>query len=495
MAFAGLDIGTSCCKMVVYDIEGNILCEARKTYKEFGEDGYREIDPDIVLHNVKQTILEAASHSPEIIEALSIAALGESIVCLDADGKSLCNSTVTGDKRGMIETKKLIEQVSKEEIMNITGLPASEMYSLPKFIWMNENSDVFQKAEYIFFYEDFIGYILTGKRKVSYSSASRSMAFDIKKKEWSAKLLNLAGISVDKMSEPTPSGTIIGKIRKEIAEELNLTKDTTVVVGGHDQNCAALGGGIINPGQGEDGHGTCEFIFIMLPEIIKNQYMIEHDLTCVPYVFPNTYLTSLEITTCGILMNWSRDTIFNGIQMKCEREGKNFFEYMDEISSNITTDLLVLPQFGSSGTPDVNYDTKGLIWGLTIHTKPEEIYLAIKESMAFQMKMTYELLAPYQLKPEQMNVTGGGASSELTLQIRADVFHIKMNTLMSKESGTLGCMILAATALGKYPSFEEGVNRAVKVNKTYIPNQEKQEYYTKKFEQYKRLYFLMHDFE
>jgi xylulokinase len=495
MAFAGLDIGTSGCKMVVYSLDGSILYQVHRPYKEFGDNGYREIKPEEVLYNVKEVIKDVAHGSPEPIEAFSIATLGESIVCLDKYGKSLCNSMVTGDKRGIEETEKLIEQVDKEEIMNITGLPASEMYSLPKLIWMNENTGVFKEAEFILFYEDFIGFVLTGKRKVSYSSASRSMVLDIEKKEWSEKLLKIAGISSTQMSDPVPSGTILGKVKKEISIELNLSEDTIIVAGGHDQNCAALGAGVISQLQGEDGLGTCEVMLMMLPGALKTKYMIENDLVCVPYILPDTYLTYIEITTSGILMNWCRDTFFEDIKQKCEKEGMNFFEYMDELASNVETDLLILPQFGSSGNPNVNYDAKGLIWGLTVHTKPVEIYRAIKESMAFQMKMAYESLQPFQIDLDSIRVTGGGANSSLTLQIRADVFGINMDTLVSKESGTLGCMIIAATALGKYKSFEDGVNQVVKVNKTYIPNIEIQENYKNKYEQYKRLYKLMYNFK
>lgn len=495
MAFAGLDIGTSGCKMVVYRLDGEVLYEARRAYEELGNKGYREINPGVVLQDVKETIRDAAIHSPEPIEAFAIAALGESAVCLDEDGNSLCNSMITGDKRGIEETEKLIELVDKEEIMDITGLPASEMYSLPKFMWMNENTEVFQKARYILFYEDFIGYVLTGRRMVSYSSASRSMAFDIEKKRWSEKLLKIAGISPEQMSKPVPSGTILGKVKKSIARELNLPEDTVIAAGGHDQNCAALGGGVTAGNQGEDGRGTCEVMLMLLPKLLKTKYMMDNDLVCVPYIFPDTYLTYVEITTCGILMNWSRDTIFQGIREECRREGKNFFRRMDEMASGTVTDLLVLPQFGSSGNPNVNYDAKGLIWGLTIHTRPEEIYLAIEEGMAFQMKLAYETLKPLDIDLDCVSVTGGGAASSLILQMRADIFNKEMVTLRGKEAGTLGCMVIAAAAVGRYGSFREGVQRAVKIDKKYMPDPKRHKYYMEKYEQYKRLYKRMYNFK
>ena len=56
--------------------------------------------------------------------------------------------------------------------------------------------------------------------------------------------------------------------------------------------------------EAEVGMGTCEFMFTMLPEAKMTSYMFENDFTCIPYVFPETYLTSIEVTTCGALKNW-----------------------------------------------------------------------------------------------------------------------------------------------------------------------------------------------
>ena len=494
MSVAGLDIGTSGCKIVAYNLAGEIQESFSYLYREEGFDGYRELDPAVVLLGVKECVKQIFNKLTDPITALAIGTLGESVVCLDQGGNLLGKSMVTGDKRGISEVEKILHRVSKTEIMEITGVPASEMYSLPKLMWINENTDYIRRAKFIFLYEDYIGYYLTGKRKVSYSSASRTMAFDIERKAWSEKLLELAGISAEQMSDPVDTGTIIGRILPEVADELGLSGEVTVVVGGHDQECAALGAGIVSPGIGEDGQGTCEVMNLMLDGPIRTDYMLEHHFACIPGVIPETYMINLEITTCGILMNWSRDCIFEGLRKVCEEQGKNFFVFMDQKAKDLTTDLLVLPQFGSSGHPKINYDAKGLIWGLTIHTKPEEIYLAIKEGMAFQMRMAYECTKPLGIAASRIVITGGGAASELTMQLRADVFGINATALKNNEAGTLGCMIAAATAMGYYSSFKEGVKSAVQVDKTFQPRPEYTTYYEEKYDRFKRLYQRMHDF-
>ncbi len=495
MAFAGLDVGTSKSKMLVFDRDGNVLCEASRSYEETGTGGHRELNPACVLEKVKEVLREIGTRCPEPIEAMAVTSLGESVVCLDEADRPLANSMLTGDSRGIPETEEIIGKIGAQRIFEITGLPPNELYGLPKFMWLNRHTDAIRRAKAILFYEDFIGYFLTGERKVSYSSAARSMAFDIRKKEWSRELLDLAGVSPEQMSEPVAPCTVIGTIRPKLAEELHLNPELKLVVGGHDQSCAALGSGLTGPGIGECGMGTCEFMFVMLPEPQMTPYMIENDFTCIPYIIPDTYLSSLEITTCGALKNWARDTILDGVRRSCEERGQNFYECMDRAAAQVRTDVLVLPQFGSSGNPHLSMDARGTITGLTIHTAPEEIYRAILEGMAFQMYLAYERLEKLGTSLHTIAMTGGGAASELTLQIRADVFGRKVVSLESDESGAMGCMLMAATAVGAFASLHEAIRHVVRVKKEYVPDPDMHRYYMEKFQKYKALYEAMHLFQ
>lgn len=495
MAFAGMDVGTSGCKLLVYDLDGNVIFKAVRQYAEEGGAGRRELNPELVLQKVKEVLRETGDNCPEPLDAMAVASLGESVVCLDEEDRVLANSMLTGDSRGIPETKEIIKRIGARRIFEITGLPPNELYGLPKYMWLNRNSDAIKKAKAILYYEDFVGYIMTGERKVSYSSAARSMAFDIRKCVWSEEMLALAGISPEKMSSPVPPCTVIGTILPQMARELHLNPEMKLVVGGHDQSCAALGSGLLGMETGECGMGTCEFMFLMLPEAKMTPFMLQNDFACIPYILPGTYLSSIEVTTCGALKNWAKAGLFRDIAGACEMRGENFFSYMDKCAERIKTEVLLLPQFGSAGNPDLSMDARGTITGLTIHTKPEELYRAILESFAFQMYLAYERMEKLGTKMQYIAATGGGAASELTLQIRADVFNMKVLSMESEESGTLGCMMMAAVAAGAYPALRDAISRAVKVKKEYIPDRKMHEYYIEKFEKYKLLYNKMYNFK
>lgn len=491
-AYAGLDVGTSSTKAVVYDAEGNVLYTAQRHYMESGDNGRRELDPIIVKNAVYEVLKEVGNQCPARVKALSVASLGESIVCLDSCGRTLYPSMLTGDSRGIFETEELIRRVGARKIFEITGLPPNELYGLPKYMWLNRNTDVIQKSTAILFYEDYVGYLLTGERKVSYSSADRSLAFDVQKKEWSEELLSYAGIRLSQMSCPIAPCSIVGKILPDVAANLHLDPELKVVAGGHDQTCAALGSGLDHPERGECGMGTCEFMFMMLPRPQMTEYMIDNNFTCIPYVIEGTYLTSLEITTCGILKNWARDTILKGFLSE-KKEGENDFTFLDRAVSGRTTDLLILPQLGSAGNPYLSMDAAGSITGLSIHTKAEEFYLAILEGIAFQQYLSYLRLKKLGITMNSFVATGGGAASDLTLQMRADLFNMKVGSLKNDESGTAGCMMMAATADGVYPDLKEAVRNVVHIDKIFYPDSQMLGYYLEKYKRFEEFFNRMHD--
>ena len=116
------------------------------------------------------------------------------------------------------------------------------------------------------------------------------------------------------------------------------------------------------------------------------------------------------------------------------------------------------------------------------------------EGMAFQFLLGYEQSRKIGASIQKLICTGGGSKSDVTLQMRADIMNVEVSTITAGESGTLGCMILAATGTGAYASMEEAIGRAVHIRKTFRPNPARQEYYRKKYERYKKLYELMHLF-
>lgn len=494
MAIIGIDIGTSGCKACAFNTSGTLLSMAYGKYTEKRGNGTREIEPDIVREEIFCALSKAISDCPEPIQAISVTCLGESLVCLDEYDNVLYTSMVTGDNRGRDGVEKLCKNPGADYIFRTTGLMPSQLYSLPKLIWMRDHTDVLSKTKKIFFYEDYIGYLLTGERKVSYSSAGRSMAVDIHHLKWDKRLLAAAKLTPEQFSELVPSGTVIGYVKDEAAHRFHMSGRIPVVAGAHDQVCAALGCGFIDNSLAEDCIGTCECLALILPEHYAQDTLKNLQMPCMLYPLQNCFFTTLEVTTCGALMNWARDTLFKSTRDTCNAKGIDFFKYMDDRVAGRHTDVLILPQFGSSGHPDLNYHMSGTICGLSLETTEEDLYLALKESMVYQLKLAYEYAAPLNLNFEKIVMAGGAANSLVSSRLRADIFKKPVYTLVNKEAGTLGCMILAAVAIGEYPDITSCIHKVVQYSDKILPNPENVAVHEEKYQRFKTLYKNMHHF-
>ena len=89
---------------------------------------------------------------------------------------------------------------------------------------------------------------------------------------------------------------------------------------------------------------------------------------------------------------------------------------------------------------------------------------------------------------EKIYATGGGASSDVWLQIKADVLGKNITALDAKEAGTCGTCMVTAVAIGACKDLNEAKEKFVREKKTFIPNREKSEIYRKNFEAYKNIY-------
>ena len=185
MKIAGLDIGTTGCKCTVFDEQGRYLNKAYKDYPVRRNVSGHEVDVSTIMDGVYAVVAEMAKEYPDIA-GIGVTSFGETFVMTDENGKPLHTAMLYTDPRGEEECKALTEKFGARELAGITGLRAHQMYSISKMMWIKKNKpEIYDAAAYIFLMEDYVVYHLTGKRQIDYSLATRTMAFDIKKLDWS----------------------------------------------------------------------------------------------------------------------------------------------------------------------------------------------------------------------------------------------------------------------------------------------------------------------
>lgn len=132
----------------------------------------------------------------------------------------------------------------------------------------------------------------------------------------------------------------------------------------------------------------------------------------------------------------------------------------------------------------------GLILGLTLRTKPEEIYRALLEATAFGTKMIVDTLEHNSVPIACVKVAGGIANKNpLLMQIYADVLDRRMDVCQSTQAGALGSAIYGAVAGEVYPTLAQAAKAmGTPVSKSYYPNPENHKAYEKLYGEYVQLH-------
>ena len=489
MKLAGLAIGTTGCKLTVFDESGQKLGSAYRDYPVHRRVSGHEIDLTTMMDSVFAVIENMAAEHPDI-GGIGVTSFGETFVMTDAAGTPLHTAMLYTDPRGAEECAQLIQTLGEEKIARITGLRPHQMYSLSKIMWLKNNRpEVYAAAKRIHLIEDYVVWHLTGRAQIDYSLATRTMAFDINRLTWSREIFDAAGIDPSLMSFPVPTGTSAGRLTAEASRKTGLSRECVVVSVSHDQVAAAVGAGAFDGSVAVDGAGTVECltpIYDSLPDI---DIMSRGYFSVVPYAVPGKYVAYAFSYTGGALIQWCVETFAQKEKELAAAEGISVYDYLErQYGSDEPSGLLVLPHFAGAATPYMDTGSKGAILGLTSATTAADLYRACMEGVAYEMRLNYDALQGSGIRFWKLHATGGGARSKLWMQMKADILGLPITALKTADAGTVGSAMLTGIAVGCFRDLEDAAERMVQPKETYFPRQEMHEEYEKIYERYRGVY-------
>ena len=264
MYFLGIDIGTTVVKIGIFDEEGNSISLATEEYLfDISSNKIRvEVSQDDYWGTIKKVIRKTLQNidkeEKSQIKSLSISTHTDTIFSLDKKGKDIRPVIVWLDGRGKEELKKITSKFDSKEMFEITGQPQpSPMVFGNRIYWIKENEpENFDKVYKFMQVMDFVLYRLTGKIVGEATVYDGSYIYDIYKNDYFNPILEFIGTSREKLPEIVRCGTNLGKIRKEVVEEVGLPTDIQIVVGAMDQNCSSIGAGNCKKGIVTETTGT-----------------------------------------------------------------------------------------------------------------------------------------------------------------------------------------------------------------------------------------------
>jgi xylulokinase len=405
---------------------------------------------------------------------------GESFVALDKNDNIICDPMIFTDRWGEAEYRKAEGKTSAEEIAGLCGLPLSPSYSLSKILYIrDEHPETYEKITRILLIQDFINFILSGQTAADYSTASRTMFFDVRECIWSDVLMEKFGLTPQHYSPPVPMGTPIGTLRKSLAGELGLKDGIKIVVGGHDQPVTAIGAGL-HKGSAVNSMGTAECITPVIDAMLPAPFIVEHHIPAEPLWEKGAFCCLLYNNTSGLLVDWFLKTV-------TDEEAPPYTRFDNNIPPDPTR-IMVQPYLMGSGTPYMDSGARFAMTGIDYGITKYDMYRAILEGLCLDQRLNLDLLSGEHIAVENIIVAGGGSRSRAWLRIKADILQIPVSIPVVREAGALGCAVLCAAASGIYGTIAEAAHAMCRIQETIEPNQGHRSFYDEKFEIYRRLH-------
>ncbi|EXU73922.1 FGGY-family carbohydrate kinase [Erwinia mallotivora] len=446
----GIDVGTTNCKVCLYRIADLHLVKKHsfitpKNITEYGSDfDMATLWQGLIagLHDVAHAVSD-----PQNIVSVSVASVGEAGVLLDAADNIIGPVMTWYDTRTQPQLARVVSQLGDRRLYEITGIPAHSNYSLNKILWLMEHNKAQQPASWLCMAE-YIAFCLSGERRAEYSLASRTLAFDIARGDWSAEIIAAMGLPATLFSPLTVAGKPTGELLATVSEATGIPCSAKVSIAGHDHMVGAVAVGVTEPTQILNSTGTTEGLLVVGNQPSLTEGFFRSRLSNGRHVLPDAATLYASLPSAGYAIEW-----FSNLFGLTRADFTSMTQWlMSKGAAESPTDSFLIPHLRGSGPPQRSIHAKGLIYGLADHTDAEGFLKAVFHGLCYELRHlleTCESLTGNHWK--SVLVIGAACQNPYWLQLKATILRREIVACQIPEAVSRGAALLGARGAGFEP--------------------------------------------
>ena len=467
-AILAIDQGTTGSTIMVVDASGHILSRAYGEVRQYyPRPGWVEHDADQIYRSVIRLAREAivgGKIGESDLAGVGITNQRETFVVWErASGRPVHRAIVWQCRRSAAICDRLRER--EAEIQSRTGLLADPYFSGTKLKWLLDSDRNLRrravKGELCFgTIETWLIFKLSrGAVFVSdYTNASRTMMFNLDRREWDSPMLGLLGVP------PAMLPTLVSS-RGPIAEAARGTlcnRAIPIVAAIGDQQSAMFGQGAVKAGDAKVTYGTGAFLLAHTGNrriASRNRLLATSalDATGAP-----SYALEGSVFIAGAAVQWIRDEL--GLI------GTSAETFALARKSRDRTHPFVVPAFVGLGAPYWDSEARGAIFGLTRGTTRADLVRATLDSIAYQVADVFAAIEKdMDGAVGELRVDGGAAANDYLMQFQADLMRRPVRRPAMLETTALGAALLAGLAVGLWRSPNQVRDRIAGRSKRFKP--------------------------
>lgn len=385
-----------------------------------------------------------------------------------------------------------------EDWISLYGGKVSSEWMLPKVLeTLNEATEVYEAADRYMEAMDWITWMLTGQETRSVNGTGYKAFYNHKtgypSKDFFCALDSRMGNYIEeKLDAPIKKlGETAGHLTKEMAQRLGLCPGTPVGVPMIDAHCGVLGGGVTKTGEMMLVVGT-SFCHHIMSEKDADVYGI-----CAKVkdgILPGYFAYEAGQSGGGDIYAWFTDHMIpEKYEIEAREKGQNIHSLLCEKLKDYQvgqSGLIALDWFNGVRSPLADFNLNGLLLGMNLQTKPEEIYMALIEATGFGTKMIVDEFEKAGVAIDSIVMSGGiPLKNPMLVQIYADILNREIRVCQTTQAGAVGAAMLGVAAASPevtgYKNLVEVVDKLGKKGEiAYFPNQNRVEEYHKLYNEY-----------
>lgn len=478
--FIGADLGTSSLKLLLTDVDGQIINSVTKDYSvSYPKSGWSEQNAEDWWYALKLGLPELIEDiNGEDVAGIGVAGQMHGLVILDENDNVIRPVILWNDGRTWKETEYLNTVIGKDVLSENTANIAFAGFTAPKILWVKENEpENFEKINKIMLPKDYINYLLTGVHACDYSDASGMLLLDVKNKCWSKKMLDICSVKTEQMPKLFESYEVIGTVLPEIAFELGISDKAIVVAGAGDNAAAAIGTATTGEGKCNISLGTSGTIFVSSEKFGVDKFNALHSFAHADGGF-HLMGCILSAASCH---KWLCDKVL------CE---KDYSLLEAEIDTQLLgkNELFFLPYLMGERSPINDTDATGMFIGLRPDTSRSQMLLAVLEGVSFAIRDNIEIAKSLGIDIKTSCLCGGGAKSKLWRKILSNILNIQLNIPVAEEGPGYGTAILSMVGAGEYENVSNATEKLVTIKEKVLPEEKFVALYEERYQKFKLIY-------
>ena len=511
------DIGTTGVKTCLFGVEKtiNLLASASRGYPLYiMEDGGAEQDGDDWWRGMCESTAEVFTKTdvkPEQVAGISFCSQMQGLVLVDENGVPVHRPMSYMDQRAQEEIKKGIAygvQIAGANIFKlipsliITGaVTCSVKDPVWKYKWLEAHEpENFARAYKWLDVKDYLICRCTGEFTMTEDSAFATLIYDTRKgKEgWSKKMCSMFDLKEELLPKIIKSTDMVGGLTEKAAAELGLKAGTPVFGGGGDSSLIGVGAGCVNVGDTHIYSGTSGWVITVTDKQLVD---VNAMIAAATGAQSGRYNYFAEMETAGKCLEWVKDHLaLDEIGIYLEKkhitEGyestyTSLYDYMTDVVKDVppgSNGVIFTPWLHGNRCPFEDPNSTGMFFGLKLETGKTELIRAVLEGVFYHLRWMLECQDKKVKTSDVIRFVGGGALSDVSCQILADILGRTVETVASPQNvGSVGAAAIVAVGLGVIESLD-CVQDFIPAAKTFEPNMENHKLYTPYFETFKKIY-------